>query len=95
MLINALLRTNRFIQSDPWWSLAMAINVFMVFFMGASPSTFKKWGWLYCGICYGGPLIIAVVCLMLRNPNKALVYGSAGVSPLTLLARHYLSSDTC
>jgi hypothetical protein len=64
----------------------MAINVLMVFFMGASPSTFKRWGWVYCIICYGGPLIIATVCLQLRDPNKGLVYGSAGVSLRLFLA---------
>ncbi|KAK3323344.1 hypothetical protein B0T19DRAFT_442841 [Cercophora scortea] len=68
-----------FVQSDPWWSLAMAINVLLVFFMGASPHTIKRWGWLYCLICYGGPFIIAAVCLRLTDPHKTAVYGSAGI----------------
>jgi hypothetical protein len=58
----------------------MAINVVMVFFMNGNPHSIKKWGWLYCLICYGGPLIVALVCLKLRAPGKGLVYGSAGVS---------------
>lgn len=60
----------------------MAINVLMVFFMNGDAHSIKKWGWVYCLICYGGPLIIALVCLQLRAPNKTLVYGSAGVSDL-------------
>ncbi|KAK3688672.1 G-protein coupled receptor [Podospora appendiculata] len=68
-----------FVQSDPWWSLAMAINVLLVFFMNASPHTIKRWGWLYCLICYGGPFIIAAVCLRLTDPHKTAVYGSAGI----------------
>ncbi|KAM7212910.1 hypothetical protein V8F06_011716 [Rhypophila decipiens] len=68
-----------FVQSDPWWSLAMAVNVLLVFFKGANPHTIKKWGWLYCLICYGGPFVIAMVCLLLREPNKTVVYGSAGL----------------
>ncbi|OIW32768.1 hypothetical protein CONLIGDRAFT_679147 [Coniochaeta ligniaria NRRL 30616] len=68
-----------FIQSDPWWSLAMAVNVVMVFFMNGNPHSIKKWGWLYCIVCYGGPLIVALVCLQLRAPGKGQVYGSAGL----------------
>ncbi|KAB5540272.1 hypothetical protein GE09DRAFT_969888 [Coniochaeta sp. 2T2.1] len=68
-----------FIQSDPWWSLAMAVNVVMVFFMNGNPHSIKKWGWLYCLVCYGGPLLVALVCLRLRAPDKGPVYGSAGL----------------
>ncbi|KAM7198558.1 hypothetical protein V8F20_006088 [Naviculisporaceae sp. PSN 640] len=68
-----------FVQSDPWWSLAMAVNVLLVFFKGANPHTIKRWGWLYCLICYGGPFVIAMICLFLREPNKTVVYGSAGL----------------
>ncbi len=42
-------------QSDPWWSFAMAVNVFMVFFFAANPTTFRRYLWVYCVICYGRP----------------------------------------
>lgn len=71
---------NSFIQSDPWWALAMAINVLLIFFTNTNPHTIKKWGWLYCLICYGGPFIISLICLKLRSPDKTLVYGNASVS---------------
>lgn len=58
----------------------MAINVFMVFFMGSNPQAFHKWCWAYCLVCYGGPFILAMVCLELKDPSKGLVYGNAGVS---------------
>ena len=64
----------------------MAINVILVFFYGASPHTIKKWGWLYCLICYGGPFVIALVCLFIRAPGKTVVYGSAGVSLIAPLS---------
>ncbi|KAL2208645.1 hypothetical protein CC79DRAFT_1355941 [Sarocladium strictum] len=54
-----------FMQSDPWWSLAMAINVFLVFFFRTSPDSFKKWWWVYCLVCYGGPFIIALSLLFI------------------------------
>ncbi|KAF4982421.1 hypothetical protein FZEAL_1939 [Fusarium zealandicum] len=68
-----------FMQSDPWWSLAMAFNVFLVFFFRAKPDSFRKWWWLYCLICYGGPFIIALSLLLVRNPNRGLVYGEATI----------------
>ncbi|KAH7176069.1 G-protein coupled receptor [Dactylonectria macrodidyma] len=65
-----------FMQSDPWWSLAMAINVFLVIFHGASPASFRHYLWLYCLICFGGPLIPAIV-LLLARPNGQAIYGNA------------------
>ena len=66
-------------QADPWWSLAMAINVFLVFFYGAIPSSFRHYVWLYCLVCFGGPFIPAIV-LLLARPNGRLMYGNATVS---------------
>lgn len=66
-------------QSDPWWALAMSINVFLVFFIRTSPDTFQKWLWLYCVVCYGGPFIIALALLLVR-PKRGLIYGEATVS---------------
>ncbi|KAH8657316.1 G-protein coupled receptor [Ilyonectria robusta] len=65
-----------FMQSDPWWSLAMAINVFLVIFYGASPASFRRYLWLYCLICFGGPFIPAIV-LLLAQPNGQMMYGNA------------------
>ncbi|KAK0717840.1 hypothetical protein B0T26DRAFT_596621, partial [Lasiosphaeria miniovina] len=64
-----------FVQSDPWWSLAMAVNVTLVLYRGANTHTVMRWGWLYCAVCYGGPFMAALVCLMLRDADKTAVYG--------------------
>ena len=74
-------------QSDPWWSLAMAINVFLVFFFSANPSNFKKYLWLYSIVCYGAPAIPAVVLLVIRDIEKGPIYGNATVSTLRSLRR--------
>ncbi|KAF4451811.1 hypothetical protein F53441_5286 [Fusarium austroafricanum] len=66
-----------FMQSDPWWSLAMAINVFLVFFCNADPRMFRKYAWLYCAICFGGPFIPAVVLISIRNSPEGLIFGDA------------------
>ncbi|EHK49811.1 hypothetical protein TRIATDRAFT_83166 [Trichoderma atroviride IMI 206040] len=67
-----------FMQSDPWWSLAMAINVFLVFYFHTNPDSFRKRWWIYCLICYGGPFVIALTLLLLRSP-RGLVYGGATI----------------
>ncbi|KIE02288.1 G-protein coupled receptor, partial [Metarhizium majus ARSEF 297] len=72
-----------FMQSDPWWSLAMAINVVLVFYFRTSPDSFRRWWWLYCLICYGGPFIIALSLLLIRASPKGLVYGDAVVRSTT------------
>ena len=67
-------------QSDPWWSFAMAFNVLLVFQFRVSPVAICRLWWAYCGVCYGGPFIIALVLLLIRNDSRGLVYGDAGVS---------------
>ncbi len=52
----------RFMQSDPWWSLATAINVFAVFFYAASPNSFRKYLWVYALVCFGLPALPAIIC---------------------------------
>ncbi|KAL1860730.1 hypothetical protein VTK73DRAFT_7201 [Phialemonium thermophilum] len=66
-----------FMQADPWWSLAMAINVYMVFFMAANPNSFRQYLWLYCLICFGAPATPALVCLVIRKSPRGLIYGNA------------------
>lgn len=69
----------RFMQSDPWWSFAMAFNVFLVFFFNANPATFRKRIWIYCIICFGGPLVPAVVLVSIHDDAKGPVFGNAAV----------------
>jgi hypothetical protein len=68
-------------QSDPWWSLAMAVNVFLVFFFGASTVTFRQHLWIYAVVCFGIPLVPALVLLFIRDKERGPVYGDATVSP--------------
>jgi hypothetical protein len=66
-------------QSDPWWSFAMAVNVYMVFFMGYPTVNFRRHIWIYCVLCFGIPAIPAFICL-LYAPNGKKIYGNATVS---------------
>ncbi|KAK8027266.1 g-protein coupled receptor [Apiospora marii] len=66
-----------FMQSDPWWSFAMAVNVYMVFFFAANPNSFLGYWWAYFCICYGIPFIPAVWLLVARGEDRTQVYGNA------------------
>jgi len=70
---------HRFMQSDPWWSFAMAVNVYLVFFFNASPSTFRRYLWIYAIVCFGLPMVPAIVCLVADNGES--IYGDATVCP--------------
>jgi hypothetical protein len=56
----------------------MAINILLVHFHGADLHSLRKWGWLYCLICYGGPFGIALMCVLVTEPGKPHVYGDSG-----------------
>ncbi|KAF7877382.1 hypothetical protein EAF04_001062 [Stromatinia cepivora] len=66
-----------FMQSDPWWSLAMATNVYLVFFYRFDAAQLKKLYPYYALICYGLPFIPAMVCLFVKTKNKGRIYGNA------------------
>ncbi|KAI3328860.1 hypothetical protein HD806DRAFT_519240 [Xylariaceae sp. AK1471] len=68
-----------FMQSDPWWSFAMAVNVFMVFFFSANPNNFLRYWYAYCIICYGIPFIPALWLLVIRDGTGNNVYGDATI----------------
>ena len=70
---------SRLMQSDPWWSLAMAVNVFLVFYFRTSPDSFRRWWWVYCLICYGGPFVFAITLLFVKKSGQPPVYGEATV----------------
>ena len=58
----------------------MAINVFMVFFFNARTTQFRKYLWVYCLACFGGPMISAIVLIAIQGDQRGLVYGDAAVS---------------
>lgn len=70
---------DRFMQADPWWSCAMACNVFLVFFCNVDPASFPRYLWVYCLICFGGPLIPAIVLISIDDRARGPVFGDATV----------------
>ncbi|KAI1400465.1 hypothetical protein F4819DRAFT_366301 [Hypoxylon fuscum] len=68
-----------FMQSDPWWSFAMAVNVYMVFFFSANPKSFLRYWWAYFIVCYGIPFIPSLWLLIVRGGDGQKVYGNATI----------------
>ncbi|KAI0160239.1 hypothetical protein GGR57DRAFT_412839 [Xylariaceae sp. FL1272] len=68
-----------FMQSDPWWSFAMAVNVYMVFFFSANPQSFLRYWYCYFVVCYGVPFIPALWLLVVRDTAGHNVYGNATI----------------
>ncbi|GAP83441.1 putative G-protein coupled receptor [Rosellinia necatrix] len=68
-----------FMQSDPWWSFAMAVNVYMVFFFSANPNSFLRYWYAYFLVCYGIPFIPALWLLLAHDKTGAPVYGDATI----------------
>ncbi|KAI1074583.1 hypothetical protein F5B20DRAFT_574055 [Whalleya microplaca] len=68
-----------FMQSDPWWSFAMAVNVYMVFFFSANPRSFLRYWWAYFSVCYGIPFIPSLWLLIVRGADGQFVYGDATI----------------
>ncbi|OAQ95508.1 G-protein coupled receptor protein [Purpureocillium lilacinum] len=66
-----------FMQSDPWWSFAMAVNVYLVFFHNADPSSFRKYLWVYCLVCFGGPMVPAIILISIRDDVRGPIFGDA------------------
>ncbi|KAH6648623.1 hypothetical protein BKA67DRAFT_538645 [Truncatella angustata] len=68
-----------FMQSDPWWSFAMAVNVYMVFFFAVNPQSFLRYWWAYFIVCYGIPAIPSVCLLLIKETGIGPVYGNATI----------------
>ncbi|KAK5624630.1 hypothetical protein RRF57_000346 [Xylaria bambusicola] len=68
-----------FMQSDPWWSFAMAVNVYMVFFFSANPNNFLRYWYAYFIVCYGIPFAPALWLLLVRDGSGGNVYGDATI----------------
>jgi hypothetical protein len=72
--------------ADAYWSLAMAINVYLALFRHFDTTSLKQLHWKYFVFCYGIPLIPGIVYLAIETPSRGKIYGGATVS-FTLSAK--------
>jgi hypothetical protein len=70
---------NRYSLSAPLWSLALAIHLLAVFSKGPEPVSLRKWGGVYCLVCYGGPFAVGLAHLDLTQAKTAMAGGDLEV----------------
>jgi hypothetical protein len=69
----------RFMQADPYWACAGAVNVMLVFFFRFNAEQLRRLNLYYWIICYGVPAIPAIFSLIYKKDGKHM-YGDATVS---------------
>lgn len=63
--------------ADAFWSLAMAVNVYLTFYYKFDAQKLRKMEIPYLLCCYGLPFIIAFVFVFIKDPVKNKIYGDA------------------
>ncbi|KAG5937823.1 hypothetical protein E4U53_008136 [Claviceps sorghi] len=66
-----------FMPADAFWTLAMAINVYLTFYFKFDAARLRRMEIPYLIGCYGLPAIPAVAFLFIRSSEGARVYGNA------------------
>ncbi|KGQ05370.1 hypothetical protein BBAD15_g9373 [Beauveria bassiana D1-5] len=83
-----------FMQAEPWWSCAMACNVFLVFFCNVDPAMFTRYIWAYCVVCFGGPLIPAIALISIKDRSRGPVFGDATTTDVDDSAEEFRPART-
>jgi len=66
--------------ADALWTLAMACNVYLTFFHKFNADQLRALEWKYFLVCYGLPLVPAIVYLPIATQARGKIYGPATVS---------------
>lgn len=63
--------------ADAFWTLAMAINVYLTFYYKFDGEKLRKMEIPYLLGCYGVPFIVALVYIFVKSPERGRMYGNA------------------
>ncbi|OAA66169.1 GPCR, family 2-like protein [Cordyceps fumosorosea ARSEF 2679] len=66
-----------FMPADAFWTLAMAVNVYLTFYYKFDAVALRRMEIPYLVLCYGVPLIPAFVFIFVENQHGVRVYGNA------------------
>ncbi|KAG0647022.1 Cyclic AMP receptor 2 [Hyphodiscus hymeniophilus] len=66
-----------FMPADAYWTLAMAVNVYLTFYWKFDGEALRRLEKYYIMICYGAPFVPAFVYLWAKTPDKGRMYGNA------------------
>ncbi|KAK0635688.1 hypothetical protein B0T17DRAFT_485101 [Bombardia bombarda] len=68
-----------FMPADAFWTLAMAVNVYLTFYFKYDARRLRKMELPYLIACYGVPFIIAFSFIFISSPTKGHMYGNANL----------------
>lgn len=63
--------------TDSLWSFCMAVNIYLTFYRRYSAEDLKKLEKWYFALCYGLPLILAIILSVIKTAERGRVYGPA------------------
>ncbi|KAM3465209.1 hypothetical protein BB8028_0003g04380 [Beauveria bassiana] len=66
-----------FMPADAYWTLAMAVNVYLTFYYKFDAVALRRMEIPYLVLCYGVPMIPAFVFIFVQDHHGARVYGNA------------------
>lgn len=69
----------RFMPADAFWTLAMAVNVYLTFYYKYDAQKLRKMEIPYLLFCYGIPLVVALTYIFVETPARGRVYGNATI----------------
>ncbi|KAK3685641.1 hypothetical protein B0T22DRAFT_224914 [Podospora appendiculata] len=66
-----------FMPADAFWTLAMAVNVYLTFYFKFDAQRLRRMEIPYLVLCYGIPFVIALTFVFVTTPTKGRMYGNA------------------
>lgn len=66
-----------FMPADAFWTLAMAVNVYLTFYFKFDAARLRQMEVWYILLCYGIPFIPALTYIFVTNPTQGRMYGNA------------------
>lgn len=66
-----------FLPADTFWTLAMAVNVYLTFYHKFDAAKLRRMELPYLCICYGVPFIVALTYIFIETPRRGRMYGDA------------------
>lgn len=69
----------RFMPADAFWTLAMAVNVYLTFYCKYDAQKLRKMEIPYLLCCYGLPFIVALTYIFIQTEEKGRMYGNATI----------------
>ncbi|PSR97164.1 hypothetical protein BD289DRAFT_459131 [Coniella lustricola] len=66
-----------FMPADAFWTLAMAVNVYLTFYRKYDAQMLRKMELPYLLFCYGLPFIVALTYIFIKDATRGRMYGNA------------------